>query len=211
MGNLSSGCYLTGRSDAKRDMVCVLSCRHQQRQLSLKSSGWFLVPHIQDFLNDDREPFRRETAQVEDLMVNQFDMEPVAVQCMRDVRVVSLAKQMAGLKSSQSSSHVLMKCLPPEVRHPELEDTTDVVFSGDMVGHTQKKLSLLTGHVAMEYVLAFNEAVNLCKLSILKKMIVILQLQDPDAPLPASIVGVKELNKAAETLAGRNDQRVKSI
>ena len=66
----------------------------------------------------------------------------------------------------------------------------------------------------MEYVLAFNEAFNLCKLSILKKLIVILQLQDPDAPLPASdmasIVGVKELNEAAETLAGRNDQRVKS-
>ena len=71
-------------------------------------------------------------------MVNQFDMEPVDVQCMRDVRVVSLAKQMAGLKSSQSSFHVLMKCLPPEVRHSELEDTADVVFSGDMVGHTQK-------------------------------------------------------------------------
>ena len=82
-------------------------------------------------------PSDGKAAQVEDLMVNQFDMEPVDVQCMRDVRVVSLAKQMAGLKSSQSSFHVLMKCLPPEVRHSELEDTADVVFSGDMVGHTQ--------------------------------------------------------------------------
>ena len=66
----------------------------------------------------------------------------------------------------------------------------------------------------MEYVRAFTEVVNLCKLSILKKLIVILQLQDPDAPVPASdmasIVGVKELNEAAETFAGRNDQRVKS-
>ena len=90
----------------------------------------------------------------------------------------------------------------------------------------------------MEYVLAFNEAVNLCKLSILKTLIVILQLQDPDAPVlasdmasivgvkelnkaaetlaapvpasdMASVVGVKELNKAAETFAGRNDHRVK--
>ena len=56
----------------------------------------------------------------------------------------------------------------------------------------------------MEYVLAFNEVVNLCKLSILKQLIVILQLQDPDAPVPASdigsIAGVMGLNKAAETL-----------
>ena len=43
---LYSGRYLTSRSDAKRDMVCVLSCRYQQLQLSLKSSGQFLVPHI---------------------------------------------------------------------------------------------------------------------------------------------------------------------
>ena len=35
--------------------------------------------------------------------VNQFEMEPVDVKCMRDVRVVSLAKQVEGLKSSQSS------------------------------------------------------------------------------------------------------------
>ena len=66
----------------------------------------------------------------------------------------------------------------------------------------------------MEYVRALNEVVNLCKFSILEKLIVILQLQDPDAPVPASdiasIAGVKELNKAAETFAGRNDQRVKS-
>ena len=31
---------------------------------------------------------------------DQFDIEPVDVQCTRDVKVMSLAKQMAGLKLS---------------------------------------------------------------------------------------------------------------
>ena len=46
---------------------------------------------------------KRETAQAEELMVNQLGIKPADVQRMRDARVVSVVKQMAGLKSAQSS------------------------------------------------------------------------------------------------------------
>ena len=111
---------------------------------------------------------KRETAQVEELMVNHLGIKPADFQRMRDARVVSLVKQMAGLNSSRNSFHELMKCLPPEVRNSELEDVNGMVFSGETVGSYSEKLWLQTEHFATVYVLAFNQVVNLHKLSTLK-------------------------------------------
>ena len=107
-----------------------------------------------------------------------------------------------------------MKCLPPEVRNSVLEDVNDEVLSGETVGSYAEKLWLQTERFATDYVMAFNEVVNLYKLSTLKNLNVILELQNSDTPLPESeiaiIMCVQELNKAAETFAGSNDQWVKS-
>lgn len=153
---------------------------------------------------------------VEKLMVNQLGIRPIDVARVKDDRVQSLVKQMAGLVISQASFKELSRSLPPEVFNAPLQKIRgiDLDIDGETIGTFAEKQWLMTEDFAADYVEAFNEVASMYKLNSVKQLNIILSTLTDDQPLPkkdiASILGLASLNRSAEILAGSNTEWVES-
>jgi len=158
----------------------------------------------------------KETQMVEKLMINQLGIKPADIARVKDDRVQSLVKQMAGLVISQASFRELSRSLPPEVRNAPMQkiDGIELNFDGETIQTFAEKQWLMTEKFAGDFIEAFNEMASMYKLNSVKGLNIVLSTLTDNQPLPkqdiASILGIESLNRAAQTLAGSNTQWIDS-
>jgi len=158
----------------------------------------------------------KESQLVDKLMTNQLGIRPTDIGRVKDERVQSMVKQMAGLVISQASFEELSRCLPREVREAKVENIggIDSKFDGETIQSFMEKQWLMTEQFAGDYIEAFNDVASIYKLNSVKSLNIILSVMPDDQPLPkkdiASIMGIESLNRAAEILAGSNAKWIES-
>lgn len=158
----------------------------------------------------------KESQMVDKLMMNQLGIKPVDIARVKDDRVQAFVKQMAGLVISQASFRELSRCLPPEVRNAPLQkiDGIELDIDGVTIGTFAEQQWLMTEKFAGDYIEAFNEVASMYKLNSVKGLNIVLSTRPDNQPLPkegiASSLGIESLNRAAETLAGSNQQWIDS-
>ena len=127
-------------------MVCFCQSLVSARAASLVAQEFWVVLESRtsrnnvEFFGTMMDPWgslqKQETAQFEELLVNQFGIKPADVQFVIDVRSGRVVGATDGrLRRHHSpASMSSVKCLPPEVRTWCLDDVDDMVFSVETVG-----------------------------------------------------------------------------